>query len=226
MVKNLDVFWKALVLTAIVFILGVLLGYFLEKNRIDNFREEFSNIEAQWADARLLSRYFSEISPELCDEAIKQNLIFADKIYREGLKLDNYDSAAPLTEKEIEFERKRYALFKSEFLLNSISLKERCNANYVNLIYFFTANPTADEGAKQAVQSKILEEIKNEYGSELMLIPLPIDLDIFVINILKNTHNIKEAPTILINENIKLEGVQSRDALKSELEKARKSSPL
>jgi len=51
-------------------------------------------------------------------------------------------------------------------------------------------------------------------------------LDIFVINILKNTHNIKEAPTILINENIKLEGVQSRDALKSELEKARKSSPL
>ena len=192
MVKNIDVFWKALVLTVVVFVLGVLLGYLLEKNRIDNFREEFSNIEVQWADARLLSRYFSEISPELCKEAINQNLGFADKIYREGLKLEEYDAAAPLTEKEIEFERKRYALFKLEFLLNSISLKERCNADYINLIYFFRANPTADEGAKQAVQSKILEEMKNEYGAELMLIPLPIDLDIFVINIFKNTHNIKE----------------------------------
>ena len=42
-----------------------------------------------------------------------------------------------------------------------------------------------------------------------MLIPLPIDLNIATINILKETYSINDVPTLLINEKIKLDGVQS-----------------
>jgi len=217
MIKNKDIFWKALVLTVIVFFLGVFLGYLLERNRLEEFRSEFRKVELEWADARLQSQFFLKIEQGLCEDAINQNLIFADKIYQEGLKLDKYDASAPLTESSIEFERTRYALFKTEFLLNSIALKEKCNANYTNLIYFFAANPTDEQIAQQNVQSEILKEIKNKYGKDIMLIPLPIDLDISVINIFRNSHDIKTVPTVLINEKVKLAGVQSFERLEQEI---------
>ena len=46
-----------------------------------------------------------------------------------------------------------------------------------------------------------------------MMIPLPIDMDISMINIMKGTYAISKTPTILINERAKLEGLQSFDEL-------------
>ena len=48
-----------------------------------------------------------------------------------------------------------------------------------------------------------------------MLIPLPIDMDISMINIMKGTYDISKTPTILINEKIKVEGLQSFDELEA-----------
>jgi len=218
MVSQKSVFWKALVLTLIFFLLGVGVGFFLEKGRIDELQQQYAIMETAWADSRLANIYYQNLDPQYCDSAIEQNLIFGDEIYQKGLKLDKYDESAPLTETSVELERKRYALFKTEFLLNSISLKEKCSANYNNLVYFFKANPTLEEKSAQKVQSQILKDLKGDLGPSLMLIPLPIDLDIAVIDLLKDFHNISSVPTILINEEIKLEGVKSIDDLKNVLQ--------
>ena len=54
-----------------------------------------------------------------------------------------------------------------------------------------------------------------------MLIPLPIDLNIATINILKEAYDINDVPTLLINEKVKLDGVKSieeiEDVIKNEL---------
>ena len=81
MVRYGDLFWKALVFTVIVFLLGVFLGYQLEKSRINNVREEFEIIDLKWDDARLQSLYYQNLEPRFCDSAIEENLNFADKFY-------------------------------------------------------------------------------------------------------------------------------------------------
>ena len=45
MVSQKSVFWQALILTIVAFLLGVGLGYFLEKGRIDEITEEYAQIE-------------------------------------------------------------------------------------------------------------------------------------------------------------------------------------
>lgn len=209
-----DVFWKAGILTAVVFILGVLLGYYLESGRLSEIEEEYKQIELQWADAKLQTLYYQTISPSLCNAAIEENLKFADRVYEEGLKLEKYEESNRLTETKFMLDKKRYALLKVEFLLNSVSLKGKCkSANYTNLVYFYVDDPTQKQGAEQKAISAILKELKQKYGSNLMLIPLPIDLDISVINIIKNSYNINSIPTILINEKVKLEGVKTIEEL-------------
>ncbi len=212
-----DLFWKALVLTVVVFLLGVFLGFALERNRIGDIEKEFQRIDLQWSDAKLQTLYYQNLEPRFCDSAIRENLEFADKVYNEGLKIEDYDKANFLTN-DLELEKKKYALLKVEFWLNSIVLKERCKAEYINLVYFFANDPEFEIESEQETQAEILKDLKEKHGKDLMLIPLPIDLDISMINIMKGTYDISKTPTILINEKTKLEGLQSFDKIETLLE--------
>jgi len=212
MVRYGDLFLKALILTIVVFLLGVFLGYALERNRVNDIEEQFQIIDLNWDDARLQSLYYQNLEPRFCDSAIEENLDFADKAYQEGLKIEEYEQANFLTN-DLELEKRKYALLKVEFWLNSIVLRNKCDADYINLVYFFKNKPDLETEAKQNTQSEILKELKEKYGKKLMLIPLPIDGDISMINIMETTYNISIVPTILINEKRKLEGLQSLDEL-------------
>ena len=212
--RYVDLFWKALVLTIVVFLLGVFLGFALERNRIGNIEREFQRIDLQWNDAKLQTLYYQNLEPRFCDSAIRENLEFADKVYNEGLKIDSYDKATFLSD-GLELERKKYALLKVEFWLNTIVLREKCKAEYINLVYFFANDPELEIESEQSTQAEILKDLKEKYGKNLMLIPLPIDMDISMINIMKGTYDISKTPTILINEKIKVEGLQSFDELEA-----------
>ena len=102
---------------------------------------------------------------------------------------------------------------KVEFWLNSILIKDKCNVDYVNLVYFYKDKPKEEEKVEQETQSIILRELKEEHGSNLMLIPLPLDLNISMINIMKNAYNISKTPSLLINEKLKLDGVYNIERL-------------
>ena len=154
------------------------------------------------------SAYFQVVDITKCKTAIEENLRFSDKVYQEGLKLERYEEANKLARRiSLDYEKRRYTLLKMEFWLNSIALKKRCNAKYDNLIYFYVDHPTYIQRNEQNAQATILKELKRKYATQVMLIPLPLDLDLSIINIIANTYNITSAPTLLINEEIKLDGV-------------------
>ena len=209
-----DMFWKAGIVTLVIFISGVLLGYILENNRINEVRQDYRDLEKQWADAKIQSTFYQLMTPSFCNESIKENLNFADRVYDEGLKLEKFEDKNIISD-EILYDKERYVLLKLEFWLNSVYLKNKCNTNYTNLIYFYAQNPTLTQKAAQNTQSLILKDLKDKHGQEIMLIPLPIDLDIATINILKDKYKITDVPTILINEKIKLDGVNSIEAIEN-----------
>ncbi len=225
MVVQKDVFWKAAIITAIVFILGVSLGFFMESARVKTISEEYQLVEVEWADAKLQSSYFQILEPEFCDTAIKENLNFADRVYEEGLKIERYENANKLSdENRLLYEKQRYTLFKIEFWLNSIYLKEKCDANYTNVVYFYFDKQTLIEKPKQDALSLILKDLKDSYGQKMMLIPIPLDLNIATVNVIKTVHNITVAPTVLINEKIKLEGLHSFEEIEGAIKNAQRNT--
>ena len=150
-----DVFWKAGIVTLIIFILGVLLGYYLESYRVEEIRTEYKTIEKQWADVKIQSSFYQLMTPSFCEESIKENLNFADRVYREGLKLEKYEQSNRITN-EILYDKERYVLLKLEFWINSVYLKNKCKTNYTNLIYFYAQNPSLKQKGEQDTQSLIL----------------------------------------------------------------------
>jgi len=202
-------FGKALVWTIILFLVGVSLGVFIESWRTQSVKDRYEELEFQLSDSKLRTDFYRLMDQDFCEIAIDDNLKFSDEIYEEGKKIDIYEKFNRLGDKLVS-EKKKYTLLKIDFWLNSILLRDKCDADYDTIIYFYRDKPLTDEEKQmQNVQSKILSDLKEKYGADIMLIPLPIDLDASVVDSFVLLNDIREMPTILINEKIKLEGLHN-----------------
>lgn len=215
-----NVFWEALLVTLFIFGIGVLLGVILENWRTSEISDLYQRSEVELLDIRLQNEIYSKGGFD-CEFAIQENLKFADKIYEEARILEKYENARKLT-KNLIIQHKKYDLLRAMLFMNSIEIRQNCNSSYHNVIYFYLAgydNPRLDLKAKQQTFSKLLSELKQRQGENVLLIPIAANKDISSINILLNQYNIsrEDLPLILIDEEIKVTELQNVEGLESYL---------
>jgi len=211
------VFWQALLVTILIFGLGVFIGIILENLRTGKISELYENSDIGLLDIKLQTEIYS-IGNFNCEKAIQENINFADKIFEEAKILDRYEKANRLTQ-EIQLQHKKYDLLRTMLFLNSVKIKEKCknsNYNYYEIVYFYDyVEPSFKIKAKQSVFSKLLNELKEKKGAEILLIPIAGDNDISAVKIIMEKYNIKEQelPVILIDRKTKLTEIQTINEL-------------
>ncbi len=207
---NGSVFIKAFLMTLAIFLVGLGAGFWLDNNRASSIEQQLLETELNFNDARLQNLLYKDLDQSACQNALKANLDFNDKIYSQGAELEKLEQVNRFAPNILQ-EKKRYALLQLQFYLNALELKEKCNFNYTTAVYFYAHNdPNLEQ--QQNAQSAILLDAKYRCKENLMLVPLPIDLDITSIDFIKRKNGIETAPTILANERV-LEGLQNTDAL-------------
>lgn len=211
-----DAFLKAFILTIIVFLLGIFVGYLLEANTLSSVKEDYSNLEIDLTDLDLQSTYYqlSTSSPEFCSAALESNLKFADESYEFGLKLDRLEQTNKLDIPLIN-DKKKYVLSKLRFWFNSIQLKKECGFDYHTVVYFYSQFPDPKTKAKQNTQSAVLSELKEKHGNNIMLIPMAMDLDLASVNTIVDQYGIDSVPAVIIDESVVLLGVQSAEDIEN-----------
>ncbi len=215
-----NVFWEALVVTLFIFGIGVLLGVILENWRTSEISDLYQRSEVELLDIRLQNEIYSKGEFD-CEFAMQENLKFANKIYEEAKILEKYESARRLT-KNLIIQHKKYDLLRAMLFMNSIEIRQNCSSSYHNVIYFYLPeyeNPRLDLKAKQRTFSKLLGELKQKQGDEVLLIPIAANKDVSSINILLNQYNIsrEDLPLILIDEEIKITELQKVEELEGYL---------
>ncbi|MEK6914814.1 MAG: hypothetical protein AABW83_04140 [Nanoarchaeota archaeon] len=207
-------FWHAFVITLFIFLIGIFIGILLENWRSNQISNLYQQSELDLLDIKLQSEIytFGEFD---CKDAIEKNIDFADKIFEEAEIIGRYEYASKLTD-NIRIQHKKYDLLRTNLLLNSIKIKEKCKNNYNEVVYFYKYNdPSINTKAKQEAFSKILEKIKDEKGHDLLLIPIAGDNNIIAVNLLLKNYDIKELPTILINRKIKVTDIKTAEEISS-----------
>jgi hypothetical protein len=193
------------------------MGYMLESSRIDKINKLYLESELELLDQRI-QKDSLEIIDFNCDLAIQENIKFADKIYEEALIIQRYEDANRINE-NIEFQHKRFDLLRTLFWINSIRIKEKCNPDYHNVVYFYNYdNPSIEQKSKQKFFSNLLSELKNKFGNKIMLIPIAGDKETASINLLLEAYEIKELPTLLIDENIKITELEKMEDIEKYLD--------
>ncbi|MFH1359110.1 MAG: hypothetical protein ABIH37_04430 [archaeon] len=215
-----NVFWQSLVVTLAIFLIGIFLGLVLENWRYNNIEQLAKESEIDLIDIKLQSEIYSEDNFN-CESAIRENINFAERIFEEANLLKKYEDASRLKE-DIKIQHKKYDILRAMLLINSKRIKEKCNANYHDVVYFYQFNePSIETKAKQRTFSNVLIDLKNEFGSEILLIPMAGDNDIISIKLILETYGISEEdlPIIVIDEKIKITEVTNVNDLKLVLEK-------
>lgn len=206
-----NVFWQAFILAAFVFAAGILLGFVLENWRSGEIESLYFQSELDLLDIRIQNDIYSLAKID-CARAVQENIDFADRIYEEAKLLDRYEQASKITE-NMALQHKKYDLLRTLFWINSIKIKSRCNATYYDAVYLYKYNnPSLEIKAKQLVFSRILSELKESRGDDIMLIPIAGDNNLVSVDLLMGLYNITEAelPVILIDERIKIGDIEKK----------------
>lgn len=212
------VFLKAAFLTAFVFLIGVMVGAWLDTSRLSEIKTLLTDSELLGTDISLQGRLLQIGQPttETCDAAIDANLAYNDRIYADGQKIEQAEAANRFTP-ELLFERKRYALQQLTFWANSIALKERCNANYVVVMDVWTYDTSSNPELRlpQRLQSAALLDEKERCGAALMLSNVPVDLGLISVDMTLQSRNVTQVPAIIVNDSRVFYGNEALEFLKS-----------
>ena len=192
------VFWQAFFVTMLFFLVGLVLGVYLEQLRSDDLSTTFYDSEVSLYDSFALGRLIdSNITS--CEDLKEAGINFADKIYFEAKELERFDEKTKLTESMKSIHRK-YDLLRTLLWINILDLKKKCtNTNSVVYFYVYDAEDIETK-SKQVVWGRILRELKEKKGNEFFLIPIAVDQEIESLNYLLGFYNVDEFPAVLINE--------------------------
>jgi len=206
-------FLEALFVAVLIFGIGILAGVWLESYRGSKIASLYSNAEISLLDMKSTESFIELVS---CDKATPELINFADRIYNEAKLLEKYDGASRLSESLIATHR-RYDLLRASLFLASLKTKERCNATYNIIAYFYDyLEPEIKVSSRQKVFSNYLLKLKKSRPEEdIILIPLAADNSLASVDILLKKYNITELPTILVDEKLKITSIEDLEKIKS-----------
>ena len=209
-----SVFWEALILAIFIFASGIFLGYLLEMNRTNDVITLYQQSELDMLDLKAQDSIMN-LNNINCQLFFNEILDFADRTYNDAKLLERYEDANEIS-KGIMLQHKKYDLLRTSLWIDSIKLKEKCDINFTTVVYFYEyKSDDLEIKAEQTVFSKKLGELKEEFGSKVLLIPIAGNLEISSVDYILTEYNITRLPSILINENIKIDNLDSLSLIDS-----------
>jgi len=210
-----NVFWEALLLTCVVFILGLLAGTFIESSHLQNVNDYYAQAEVSLIDSLALSNSLN--SGASCSDMINSSVTFADKIYKQAETLEQYESSGKITN-SMRIAHAKYDLLRTILWQNLMTLQKKCPNQFNYVIYLYEYNPSdLNQKATEQVWSKILSNLKQEEGNKVILVPIAVNSGLSSLDAIVNQLNITKFPAVVINGNQTIYNLQSTNDLKKYL---------
>lgn len=192
-----NVFWEALVVTIVIFLAGLLFGIYMENSRSDEIDQFYTQSEISLTDTVSFSSILEKDDID-CDVVKQANLDLANKVYEEAVLLEQYEESGRITD-GMKLLHRKYDLLRTIMWASNQDSMDRCN-NYDLVVYLYEYD-TEEVKAKatQSVWSKILRDLKEERGDDLLLIPIAADQNLTSLDLLMEKHDVSSFPAIVVN---------------------------
>jgi hypothetical protein len=200
------------VLTLLLFSLGIILGMFIDNERLIWLEQQTDQQELDFKSIQFQYLYLTTLEdPEESCTVLQTTL--KEAVVELSESLSNYQKFKEKTQINADQYRsvgRRYVLDNVNYWTLAQKSKTACGLDVVNVLYFY--HDDCDTCPNQGV---ILTYFKNVFGDKFLVFPIDAELasDEPVIEILLNKFNVTAYPTIII-ENEKFEGVVSPKQLK------------
>ncbi len=202
-----NVFWEALLIATLIFILGLLIGVFVESDRLQQINDYYSQAQVSLIDSMAMSNSLSNSAN--CQSMINSSISFADNIYSQALLLEKYEASGKISS-SITIAHSEYDLLRTILWQNLITIKAECSNHFNFVVYLYKDTSTdLNQKAMQGVWSNILSDLKQKEGNNMILVPISVSSNLSSLNLLTQDFNITSYPAVVINDKTTIYTLQS-----------------
>jgi len=211
-----DAFWKAFIFSTIIFIFGLNMGSFIENSTLDKLEKNVINSEVELYDSNIRSNVLEYYNIS-CEKSIENTFEIADKIYEEVKMLEELDKSSTIVEGFDEV-HKRYDLLRTQLWLDATNLKKNCENNFNLHVYVYEYNSKKPQVISiQNLYEELTSEIKSNYESEVLLIPIANNMELNSLELLLENYNSVNQTSIIINNKYIIKGASNYEEIASYL---------
>ena len=203
--KNVKVhiFFTSLIITILIFGTAMMLNYSLDFFRLGSILKVMHEHEISGEAFLTEESFIDKFGGNKCETMDKRVQLLKEKIKEVGTELSTYGGASMFRKSDYVYLERKYFLLELKFLSLIEKLNKECNHPYIPVIFFYE---TMDDMSER--QGFILSELAKEFKEEVIVLSMNNNYEHErLVDILKLKDNITKSPTIIINNEIKMEGV-------------------
>ncbi|MEM5870241.1 MAG: hypothetical protein QXR09_03715 [Candidatus Aenigmatarchaeota archaeon] len=212
MVKR-RVFWEfyviSVAITAFILFMGIYMGIFLSKGKIEELQTELRNLKLNQEDLIFELSFLTldkNVSCNFIGQALERVSYEAGKL---GERVEAYEISEKIKHPDFYNLKKDYMITLIRYWLYVEELKKSCNkSDLVSVLYFYSNKNCFDCNS----QGMILTYLKKKYPQNLMVFALDYDIELNTIEILKRVYGLERVPSLVINGK-KYEGLLTLEKL-------------
>jgi DNA-directed RNA polymerase len=205
----------AAIITLAIFLLGMLLGLVVEGKRVVYMQSFANQQKLEFGSLQLQYQYITELGQEKnCPAVLATFETYMETLVKAQNRLEDYEKDAKLDRNEFRLIKQDYTQAELNFWLLSKKVKEICKKDVVGILYFYSADTLCADCEKQ---SFVLSYLKDIFKDKLLVFAIDETLDIEpMVGILKETYNITEYPSLVIEDKA-FSGFVENDAILREI---------
>jgi hypothetical protein len=186
---------RSLLLTILIFTIGILLNHTFDSFRISIIEDVMISHEID-TEAYRVERFFTEtFGEEQCEIMVARISDLKKEIRKVGEDLGSYSRFSFFRKKDYDYLKRKYFLLELRFLALIQRLNKECDKPYLPILFFYEIDQ--DESERQGF---ILQDLSEEYDKHLVVLTLDKDYkDEPLVKILAETYNVTTAPTVVID---------------------------
>lgn len=190
------------ILTAMVFVLGLLLGLVIEGKRVELVQDASEEAKVAISSLQLQYAFIDQLSQVgNCADFMNAFGKNVENLETARIKLSNYQDQATVNRREFELLYRNYITSQVQYLLLSMKAKKLCSSDIVNVQYFFSEDCKSCDD-----QSFVLTFLKQKFGQRLFIFGFDASFRKEpLLNLMVSTYNVTGFPTLVI-ENTKYVG--------------------
>lgn len=198
---------KAGAVTALVLLLGILLGYQMDDLRQDHLSEELRQSNLETETFSVLDDYVQRSDRDHCQLMDVQIPSIGERNGELGSELERFEAQNIGSDEEYRYIRDRYYNNQLRLYMALNSYKDRCNGtNQTTILYFF------DDSTESQRQGAVLNEVVTQKNVQVFSFNAEVD-DSLVVDVLTEDFNVTDYPTVIVNDDQKFEGFISENEL-------------